>query len=52
MINKYDFIIMEGTLPIKAIILRIDEIDLHWHNEFEFIFVLEGSIGLPHGYSC
>jgi xylan 1,4-beta-xylosidase len=44
MINKYDFIIMEGTLPIKAIILRIDEIDLHWHNEFEFIFVLEGSI--------
>lgn len=44
MINKYDFIIMEGTLPIKAIILRIDEIDLHSHNEFEFIFVLEGSI--------
>ena len=44
MINKYDFIIMEDTLPIKSIVRRIDEIDHHWHNEFEFIFVLEGSI--------
>nr|WP_312986014.1 helix-turn-helix domain-containing protein [Clostridioides sp.] len=44
MINKYDFIIMEGTLPIKATVRRFDEIDLHWHNEYEFIFVLEGSI--------
>jgi len=35
---------MEGTLPIKATVRRFDEIDLHWHNEYEFIFVLEGSI--------
>lgn len=46
---KYEFIMGEGTLPIKAIIHSVDGFDLHWHNKIEVILVLEGSVNVSVG---
>lgn len=46
---KYEFIIGEEILPVKTIIHSVNELDLHWHDKIEIIFILEGSVNVNIG---
>ncbi|MCB2286461.1 helix-turn-helix domain-containing protein [Clostridium algidicarnis] len=49
MIYKYEFIMGDSTLPIKAIIHSVDGFDFHWHDKIEIILVLAGSANVSVG---
>lgn len=46
---KYEFVMGEETLPIETIIHSVNEFSLHWHNKFEILLVLEGSVNVSIG---
>lgn len=45
----YEFVYPEGEFPVKAKIHSVDEIELHWHKQVEFILVLEGTVNIRLG---
>lgn len=46
---KYEFVMGEEQLPLKAIIHSVNEFNLHWHNKFEILLVLDGSVNVSIG---
>ncbi|SHJ18724.1 xylan 1,4-beta-xylosidase [Clostridium amylolyticum] len=46
---KYEFVMGDEELPLKAIIHSVNEFNLHWHNKFEILIVLEGSVNVSIG---
>ena len=46
---KYEVVMGEEAIPVKTIIHSVNELDLHWHNKIEIIFVLEGSVNVSIG---
>lgn len=46
---KHEFIMGDEQLPLKAIIHSVNEFNLHWHNKFEILLVLEGSVNVSIG---
>ncbi len=47
----YTYEIIQGSegLPVKTIIHAVDSFQMHWHNEMEFLLVLEGSVSIRVG---
>lgn len=47
----YSYEVIQGHegLPVKTIIHAVDGFQMHWHNEIEFLLVLEGSISIRVG---
>lgn len=37
-------------LPVNVIVAHIEEYPIHFHDDLEVVFVLEGSVGLKNGY--
>ena len=48
---EYVYEIIQGSevLPVKTIIHSVDNFQMHWHNEMEFLLVLEGSVSIRIG---
>jgi len=45
-VTYYETIEYQDRIPIKAMIVSINEFDPHWHDELEIIYILDGSIKL------
>lgn len=37
-------------LPVNVIVAHLDEYPIHFHDDIEIVYVLEGSVGLKNGY--
>ena len=46
---KYELINHEGRLPIKIFLHNINKYPIHWHEDIEIIFVMDGSIKITEG---
>ncbi|MGD8189542.1 GH39 family glycosyl hydrolase [Brevibacillus ginsengisoli] len=46
---NYEIIEYQSGLPINIFVHRVHEVELHWHNEIEVIFVLKGSLSIMVG---
>lgn len=46
---KYEIVKSQEGLPIKAFIHSINGFEMHWHNELEILFVLQGSVNIRVG---
>jgi len=42
--------IYKEELPVNVIVAHIDEYPIHFHDDLEVVYVLEGSVGLKNGY--
>lgn len=49
MSNFYEVIQYNDGLPIKAFVHSVDELEMHWHNELEILFILKGSVKIRVG---
>lgn len=49
MVYNYELAMEGGEELMKATLHRVNEVDLHWHDRMEIIFVLEGSVNVKLG---
>ena len=42
--------IYKEDLPVNVVVARLEEYPIHFHDDMEVVYVLEGSVGLKNGY--
>ncbi|RNB89690.1 helix-turn-helix domain-containing protein [Brevibacillus fluminis] len=47
--GNYELIEYQVGLPVRIFVHRVNEVELHWHNELEIIFVLKGTVSMKVG---
>lgn len=45
-----EHILYKGELPVNCSIMNIEEYPIHFHNDLEVVYVLQGSVRLKNGY--